>query len=150
MQTELMVRAIHDGGMRVRASDGEFHVLMDYAMESGDPVIGPTPLTMLLASLAACSANSVMAVLKRMQQPVTGLEIEAHGLRSTEHPTVLKEITLRFFVKGEDVDPAAVSRALQLSEERLCPVWNMLKTSTASDPIITWSRLHLRQHRWSN
>jgi putative redox protein len=131
MQTELMVRAIHDGGMRVRASDGEFHVLMDYAMESGDPVIGPTPLTMLLASLAACSANSVMAVLKRMQQPVTGLEIEAHGLRSTEHPTVLKEITLRFFVKGEDVDPAAVSRALQLSEERLCPVWNMLKTSTA-------------------
>ena len=131
MKTELTVRATHEGGMRVRASDGEFHVLMDYPMESGEPVIGPTPLTMLLASLAACSANSVMAVLKRMHQPVTGIEIEAHALRSTEHPTVLKEISLQFCVKGENVDPAAVGRALQLSEERLCPIWNMLKTSTA-------------------
>ena len=131
MQTELMVRAIHDGGMRVRASDGQFHVEMDYPLEDGESLVGPTPLTMLLASLAACSANSVMAVLKRMHQQVTGLEIEAHASRSTEHPTVLKEISLQFFVKGENVDPAAVGRAIQLSEEHLCPVWNMLKTSTA-------------------
>lgn len=131
MKTELTVRAMHEGGMRVRASDGEFHVLMDYPVESGDSVIGPTPLTMLLASLAACSANSVMAVLKRMHQPITGLEVEAHATRTTEHSTVLKGISLEFAVKGHGVDPAAVGRAVQVSEDRLCPVWNMLKTSTA-------------------
>jgi uncharacterized OsmC-like protein len=43
---------------------------------------------------------------------------------------VLKEMSLQLIVKG-DVDPTAVGRALQLSEERLCPIWNMLKTSTA-------------------
>lgn len=131
MQTELMVRAIHEGGMLVRASDGQFHVAMDYPIEDGHLLSGPTPLTMLLASLAACSVNSVMAVLKRMHQPVTGLGVEAHATRSTEHPTVLTEILLEFTVKGDSVDPAAVSRALQLSEERLCPIWNMLKASTA-------------------
>ena len=130
MQTELMVRAVHECGMRVRASDGKFHVLMDYPKGPAESPMGPTPLTMLLASLATCSVNSVMAVLMKMQQPVTGLGVEAHAARSTDHPTVLTEISLDFTVKGDAVDAAAVGRALQLSEERLCPVWNMLKAST--------------------
>lgn len=130
MQTELVVRAVHEGGMRVRANSGEFDVVMDYPVGSSETLSGPTPLTMLLASLAACSVNSLMAVLKKMQQPVTGLGVEARALRSTEHPTVLTNIFLEFTVTGDAVDRAAVARALQLSEERLCPVWNMLKPST--------------------
>lgn len=130
MKTELMVRAVHEGGMRVLASDGEFHVAMDYPITDGEVTTAPTPLTVLLASLAACSLNSAMAVLNRMQQPVAGFGVEARGHRSTEHPTVFTGISLEFTVKGKDVDPNAVARALQLSEERLCPVWNMLKAST--------------------
>jgi putative redox protein len=71
-----------------------------------------------------------MVVLKKMQQPVTGMEVEARAARRTEHPTVLSDISLEFVVEG-NVDPAAMGRALQLSEERLCPVWNMLKSSTS-------------------
>ena len=85
---------------------------------------------MLLASLAACSVNSMIAVLKKMRQPVTGLSVEARATKSTDHPTVLKDISLDFTIEGDDVDPTAVRQALQLSEERLCPVWNMLKAST--------------------
>ena len=69
------------------------------------------------------------ATRKPTQQPIAGLEVEARGTRRAEHPTVLTEISLEFTVKG-GVDPAAIARALQLSEERLCPVWNMLKAST--------------------
>jgi len=116
--------------MRVRATAGEFNVVMDYPLASSEALAGPAPLTMLLASLAACSVNSLMVVLKKMQQNVAGLAVEARALRSTEHPTVLTSIFLEFTVKGDAVDPAAVARALQLSEERLCPVWNMLKAST--------------------
>ena len=87
-------------------------------------------IALALASLAACSVNSLIAVLRKMQQPVTGLSVEARATRSTEHPTVLKDISLDFTIEGEAVHAAAVSRALQLSEERLCPVWNMLKAST--------------------
>ena len=129
MKTELSVRAVHQGGMRVFASDGEFQVLMDYPMQEGDTTSGPTPLTMLLASLAACSLNSVFVILKKMRQPLEGLVVEACGLRRTEHPTSLTDISLEFIVKG-DVDPAAMTDALKISEERLCPVWNMLKAST--------------------
>jgi len=130
MKTELKVHAAHHGGMRVVASDGNFDVLMDYPVDAGETSAGPTPLTMLLASLAACSLNSILVVLKRMHQPVEGVEVDASAVRSVEHPTVLTGISLEFTVKGEGVDPAAVGRALQLSEERLCPVWNMLKGGT--------------------
>src|SRR5579872_668286 len=125
MKTELSVRAVHQGGMRVLATDGQFDVLMDYPIQADESTSGPTPLTMLLASLAACSVNSVAMILKKMQQPLLGLEVEARGVRKTEHPTLLTDISLEFTVQG-GVDPAAVAHALKLSEERLCPVWNML------------------------
>ena len=140
MKTELTVRAVHEGGMRVLASDGHFHVPMDYPLDPAAAGTGPTPLTLLLASLAGCSLNSVMAVLKKMGQPVAGIGVEARGKRRAEHPAVLTDISLEFTVKGDGVDPAAVARALKVSEERLCPVWNMLKTST---PITTG--FHLEQ-----
>ena len=129
VKTELSVRAVHQGGMRVYASDGQFHVSMDYPQQDGDTTTGPTPLTLLLASLAACSLKSVVAILKKMHQPLQGLGVEVRGTRQTEHPTLLTNISLDFTVKGM-VDPVAMARALQLSEEHLCPVWNMLKGST--------------------
>jgi len=131
MTSELHVRATHLGGMRVQVDDGVHQVTMDYPLRQDETTVGLTPLQMLLASLAACSANSVMAVLqRRLNQPVTGLEIEAHALRRQEHPTVLTEISLEFLVKGAGVDPNAVSLALKSSEDQLCPVWNMLKGTT--------------------
>ncbi len=131
MMTEFSIRAVHRGGMRVTAGDHLHQITMDYPFGTEQKAAGLTPLQMLLASLAACSINSVMAVLqRRLNQPVTGLEVDARALRKHEHPTVLTEIELDFQVKGAGVDPSAVSMALKLSEEQLCPVWNMLKQST--------------------
>jgi len=138
MKTELSIHAVHQGGMRVLAGTASHKVLMDYPLQPGETGEGLTPLQMLLASLAACSANSVMVILKKMNQPVTGLEVEAHGLRREEHPTVMTGISLEFLVKGSGVDPDAVARSLKLSEEKICPVWNMLKGKT---PITTSLRI---------
>jgi len=130
MTNELSVHAVHLGGMRVVARAGDHEVLTDYPLKAETAVEGLTSLELLLASLATCSANSVLAVLKRgMNQPVTGLEVNARGLRRSEHPTVLTQISLEIVVKG-DVAPEAVAKSLAVSEERLCPVWNMLKPTT--------------------
>jgi putative redox protein len=90
MTTELSVHAVHQGGMRVLAGTSSHKVLMDYPLQAGETGKGLTPLQMLLASLAACAANSVALLLKRMNQPVVGLEVDAHGLRRQEHPTVTR------------------------------------------------------------
>jgi putative redox protein len=130
MTTKLSIHAVHQGEMRVLAGDGTHQVLMDYPMQQGATTEGLTPLQLLLASLSACSANSVSLLLKKMHQPISGLEVAVHALRSSEHPTVLTEISMDFRISGSGVDPNAVAQSLQLSEEKVCPVWNMLKSAT--------------------
>ncbi len=104
---------------------------MDYPLKPGEQGAGLTPLRGLLASLAVCSGSSVSFLLRKMNQPIQGLEIQARGKRRTEHPTVLTEIALEFTVRGSDIKAEVVQKALDESESRFCPVWAMLKPGTS-------------------
>jgi len=88
---------------------------------------GMTPMELVLISLASCSAMDVVAILRKKRQLVEGLEVRVHGQRQTEHPTVFTSINLEYVVHGSDVDVQAVTRAIELSRERYCPVWAMLE-----------------------
>jgi putative redox protein len=130
MPTELAVHAVHEGGMRFAVTAGEHSVTLDYPLRPDEAGAGATPLQSLLSSLAACSGSTLALVLRRMQQPLEGLEVYARGQRRDEHPTVLTEIALEFVLHGPDLDPDAVARALTMAENQLCPVWAMLKAGT--------------------
>jgi putative redox protein len=108
---------------------GVHTVAVDYPPPLGDGD-GFTGLQLLLLSLAGCSGTSVAGLLRRMKQPVAGMEVKATAERRDEHPTVLTTIHLEFLVSGSGVDPAAVKRAIALSEKQFCPVWAMLKAGT--------------------
>jgi putative redox protein len=137
MPQELSVRAVRESGMCFTASTGEHTVCLDYPLGPG-ATAGPTPLQMLLTSLAVCAGSALGLLLDRMKQPVTGLAVEARGQRRDEHPTVLTEIALEFVISGPGTDPDRVTQALKLAEEQLCPVWAMLKGGT---PISTSFRI---------
>jgi len=132
MPTELVIHAVNRGGMVVTAGDSRHTVTMDYPMPGADSeeLAGLTPLRMLLASLAACSGNSVAVLLRKMRQPLEAVEVEARGTRRDEHPTVITDIALDFTIRGSGVEPAAVEKALAISETQVCPVWAMLKDGT--------------------
>ncbi len=129
MPSQLNVVAVKQEGMKITAYDGARSIQMDYP--AGPDAAGFTPLQILLASLAGCSGNSVSILLQKMKQPVKGLEVRAIGQRREQHPTVITDITLEFVVRGVDVDPAAVEKAIKQSEDLICPVWAMLKPGTA-------------------
>lgn len=138
MPTDIQVHAVREHGMRFAATVGDFAVTLDYHLPPSVACAGPTPMQMLLTSLAVCSGSTVALVLERMKQPLTGLEVDARAVRADEHPTVLTEIELEFVVRGTGVDPDAVERALRIAESQLCPVWAMLKAGT---PITASYRL---------
>ena len=89
---------------------------------------------LLLISLASCSGMDVVSLLRKQRQPVEGLEVHVRGQRRDEHPTVFTEIQLEYVIHGEDVAPAAVERAIELSRDRYCPVWAMLGQSVTITP----------------
>jgi len=138
MPTELVIHADYQGGMKLTAGDGVHTVTIDYPLEPGQPVEGLTPLKLLLASLAGCAGNTVPLLLAKRGQPVRGLEVTARGQRRDEHPSVFTRIDVEFVLHGADLDPEVVEHCITLADEKLCPVWAMLRPGT---PIATTYRI---------
>ena len=137
MPTELVIQADYQGGMKVTAGDGEHTVTMDYPLEPGQAVAGLTPLKLLLASLTGCIGNTVPMLLAKRGQPVRSLQVTAKGQRRDEHPTVFTRIDVELVLHG-DLDPEVVEHCIALADEKLCPVWAMLRPAT---PIVTSYRI---------
>jgi len=139
MAKEVRAEIMFNGGMKFEGKSGRAGtaVALDFGPDDRE-IHGYTGLELLLTSLAGCSGQTVVGLLRRMNQEVNGLTVRARGEKRETHPTVLMSIGLEFEFRGGKVDGASVERALALSEERFCPVWVMLK---ASAPIKATYRL---------
>jgi len=102
---------------------------------------GFRPMELFLVGLAGCTAMDVMSILQKMRQDVTEFEVMVHGDRATEHPKVFTNIIIEYVVKGRNLDPAAVERAVKLSEERYCPGQAMLGKAVPISHKITIHQL---------
>jgi putative redox protein len=92
----------------------------------GQSRLGASPMEMVLAGLAGCTAADVISILEKKRQPVTGMEVRVRGQRADEHPRVYTDIEVLFVVYGAGVQPEAVRRAIELSEGKYCSVSGML------------------------
>lgn len=92
---------------------------------------GFRPLELLLVGLAGCTAMDVISILQKKRQQVTAFSVQADGERADEHPRVFTRIRLRYSVHGQGINPAAVARAIELSETKYCPAQAMLRPGVA-------------------
>lgn len=92
---------------------------------------GVRPLELLLIGLGGCTAMDVISILRKKRQQFSGFDIQLHADRAEEHPKVFTAITIKYIVRGRDVDPKAVERAIELSSAKYCSAHAMLaKTAT--------------------
>jgi putative redox protein len=129
-----MVKVNWVGGMAFEAdppSGNKF--VMDSHVDFGGENRGPTPLEAFLASAAACSAIDVLAILKKKQQKVTAYRIEIDGERAPagQYPRPYTSLVVTHIVQGEDIDPKAVERAVELSDSKYCSVMATLRHAPA-------------------
>ena len=103
-------------------------VKFDAPIAHGGDETALSPMEYVLASLAACSSFHVLRILKKMRQQISNYQVEATAERKEDsHPRVFTKIHLNYTVKGQKIDPEAVKKAIQLSEEKYCSVGGMLK-----------------------
>lgn len=107
-----------------------FHINMDTSVDSGGSNSAVRPMELVLIAMGGCTAMDVVPILQKKRQEVHAFEIRLHGNRAAEHPHVYTDITLEYVVTGHNVDPAAVERAIELSETKYCSVSAMLQKST--------------------
>jgi len=101
-------------------------VPIDYIAPLGDNS-GYTSLELLLLSLNSCVGSAVLTFLRKMKKTIAGCEIHATGLRNEDHPTGFKHITLNISIYSPDVTDLEMNKVIQMSEEKYCPVWAMLR-----------------------
>ena len=101
-------------------------VLMDGAPAAGGRNLGPRPMEMLLLGAGGCTSFVVISILKKSRQEVSDCYVELEAERATEDPKVFTKIHMHFVVKGRDIKPDVVERAIKLSAEKYCSASIML------------------------
>jgi len=82
----------------------------------------PTPMEMLLVSVAACTAADVVSILEKKRQRISDYRIEVSGERREEYPQAFVKFHVHHIVYGSDVSEHAVAQAIELSDTKYCSV----------------------------
>lgn len=123
MSSQLTVRWKGDMTFEAQGPSGASFV-MDAYPESGGSNSGPTPVEALIAALAGCAAMDVISILRKKKQEVDSYRVEVKWTRAPEGvwPRPVAGATIKHIVGGPNIDPSAVERAVQLSDEKYCSV----------------------------
>ena len=120
-----------------KAAGSGFSLPIDTTVEQGGDNSGFRPMELILLGLAGCTAMDVISILEKKRQKVTNFEVLVNGERSDDHPKVYTNILLEFVVTGENVDPVAVARSIELSETKYCSAYAMLSKAAKIEHKIT-------------
>lgn len=117
------VRARWVGGRQfVGIDEGGQAIVIDASVEGGGRGEGFRPSNLLLAALAGCTGYDVVNILEKQRQRLTALEIRVRGTQQPEPPWTFTEIHVEYLLRGHDLDPRRVKRAIELSETKYCSV----------------------------
>ena len=96
---------------------------------------GCAPTETLLASVAGCMAIDVFYFLKKMRADIKSFKIDFTGVRKPDPPQYYQSIDLVIKIEGEGITPKKMDRAISLSHDKYCSVYNALR----KDIVVTTS-----------
>ncbi len=115
----LILETVAGEGLRFRASTGSGQQTL---VDSGRPMIAPSPTELLLVSLAGCMAMDVIAIMRKKRQQVSGYEIDIQGERRADPPRSFTRIDIVHRLFGTDLSREAAERSIELSMTKYCSV----------------------------
>ncbi len=126
------------GTVEIRWVEGEFFVGQD--RYGNTLTIGSTPgrepewkgikpADLLMLGLVGCSGYDVVTILQKQRQKITGIAIRATGEQLDVEPYTFTKIHVEYVVRGSNINRDFVARAIELSEQKYCSVYNTLKNA---------------------
>ncbi len=98
-----------------------------------DKEFGASPMELVLMGAGGCTCYDVVSILKKARQDVRDVQVELDADRADTEPKVFTRIHFHFIVRGRDIKPEHVERAISLSAEKYCSASIMLgKTAVIS------------------
>ena len=90
------------------------------------PTPGPSPMELVLIGTGGCTAFDVVQILEKGREAVEDCIVEMEAERAETEPKEFTRIHMHFVVKGRNLAPAKVERAIQLSADKYCSASAML------------------------
>jgi putative redox protein len=120
------VKVIWSSGLTLTGTaQSGFDVPLGAHPDVGGANDGFRPMELIAIGVAGCTAMDVISILKKKRQAVTAFEVSISAEQSGEHPKVFTHMDIHYLLRGSDIDPKAVERAIELSEKKYCPAQAM-------------------------
>ena len=110
-------------------ADSNHWVSIDSKKEHAGSDAAAHPMEMVLLALGSCTGCDVVSILQKKKVTLKGFEIHIDAERSEEHPKVFTSIHLEFIFIGTGLNSMHLERAIELSQQKYCPVSAMLRPS---------------------
>jgi len=117
----VVVDLVWQDELRFAGTTGSLHLTLDSASKAG-----LSSMQLLGMGLAGCMAMDVVHILSKGRHDLRGLEVHLVGHRAEEAPRRFVSVDLRFEVTGA-VPLEQVERAIGLSRDRYCSVWQSMR-----------------------
>ncbi|MDF1500156.1 MAG: OsmC family protein [Anaerolineales bacterium] len=102
-----------------------FKVPLGASLSVGGKDDGFRPMELIAIGVIGCTAMDVISILQKKRQDITSFTVDLEASRAEEHPKVFTDMKITYQIKGNNVDPKAVERAIELSETKYCPAQAM-------------------------
>ena len=121
MKPPTVVELLWEHDLVLSGTSGSTTMTLDSAS-----VEGPSPMQALGFALAACMAMDVVHVLRKGRHDLKALKVGLVGERAEDEPRRFTSVAMQFTVTGA-VPPEPIERAIDLSRDKYCSVWNSLR-----------------------
>jgi len=110
-------------------SDSKYWITMDGPEAFGGSDAAPRPKELVLMALGGCTGSDVVAILTKKRVPFDRLELRLTAHVRSEHPQIFTDIHVEYVLFGNDINPADLERAIELSTTKYCSVSAMIRES---------------------
>ena len=110
-------------------SDSNYWITMDGPESFGGSDAAPRPKELVLMALGGCTGSDVVSILTKKRVPFDRLELHLTARVREEHPQIFTEIHVEYVLFGNNLNPADLERAIELSTTKYCAVSAMLRES---------------------
>ena len=104
-------------------------------LHSSTPGLSSPPQA-LAYGVMACMGMDVVHVIQKHRQTLDAMTVAFKGTRATEHPRRFVSMHIVFHITGA-VEAKVVKRAIDLSRDKYCSVWNTIRPDVELETSFT-------------
>ncbi len=115
------------------AEVNEHKIYIDASLENGGKNLGPRPKLFMLLALGGCTGMDVVSLLKKMRVQFDSFKMTVEGDITEEHPKFFYKMKLIFNIEGKDIAIDKVQKAVEMSREKYCGVYETYRKTMEID-----------------